>query len=175
MADPISCLKLALNPGFLLSPIATPEFFGQCVAGKPTSTTVSQAVLETAGALITVGVAGKLARTAARFAGKAAARAAVGPKTAPTQDSPSAGKNTCISPYELGLRTLISPLFGAGQLLISPVGTPGSAAQLCTPDQDPFLKSSEDFVDGLTDAGADVLMETFGPGPALWLAETFGL
>ena len=175
MADPISCLKLALNPGFLLSPIATPEFFAQCAAGKPKSTSMSQAVLETAGALITVGVAGKLARTAARFAAKGATRAALGPKPATTQDSTTAGKNTCISPYELGLRTLISPLFGAGQFLISPVGTPGPLPQLCTPDQDPFLKSSEDFVDGLSDAGADFLMDTFGPGPALWLAETFGL
>ncbi len=178
MADPIACLKLALTPNLYLSPLATPETVQQCLAGPADGSTksVSDSVIRGALALIPLGgTAGKLARNAARFGARAAAKGAKihRPITNPTSSSPSG--NPCLSPFTLGLQLVSGVLLGPSSLLISPLGTPHSLPQLCEPDHDPLLQGAEQFLNDASDKGADLLMDTFGPKPALWLAETFGL
>jgi len=163
MPDPIACLKL-LSPSLLLSPFATPDTVHQCLEGtpknSPTAEDVGRALV---GGLIPLALSiggGKIARSAARFGAKAAARGMKQLRNRSEshnqqdKNSSTQGTNGCDA-AALGMRLILGVSPFGSPILLSPVGTPEMARNLCS-NPDVLVKAHGKAVDFTADLIGDV-------------------
>ena len=162
MPDPIACFELLSTP-FLLSPLATPNKVKQCIEGtpknSPTAEDFGRALM--LGGLIPLAMSmggGKIARSAARLGGKAAAAGRLkqirNRGDNQNKNSSTQGMNQCDAVtlgLQLGLG--ISP-FGS-PILLSPVGTPEMFHRTCS-NPNLLVEAHSAAVDATADFIGDV-------------------